>query len=101
MTREEASRLNITDSLQIRPNNDFGGMLAVMHNLHCLVRLCLPSCFEFVPYSFLFSCFYSTFSYNPYINTLQRRVRQMMYTNYYYPDATEERLNNDRRHTRE
>jgi hypothetical protein len=37
MTRDEAARLNITDSLQIRPNNDFGGMLAVMHNLHCLV----------------------------------------------------------------
>jgi hypothetical protein len=35
-----------------------------------------------------------------YINTPQRRVRQMMYTEYYYPEATEERLNNDRRHTR-
>lgn len=44
MTREEAARLNITDSLQIQPTNEFGGMLAVMHNLHCLVSLCLPFC---------------------------------------------------------
>jgi hypothetical protein len=39
LTREEAARLNITDAIQVRPNKDFGGMLGVKHNLHCLVRL--------------------------------------------------------------
>jgi len=48
MSREEAARLNITDSLQVRPNNDFGGMLAVMHNLHCLVRFVSTSASNFL-----------------------------------------------------
>jgi hypothetical protein len=90
MTREEAARLNITESLEVRPDNDFGGMLAVMHNLHCLVSL--------VSLRFFFPC---SAVVETYIITLpQRRVRQMMYTDYYYPEATQERLTNDKWHTR-
>jgi hypothetical protein len=36
--RDEAARLNLTDSILVHPGEDFGTELGLIHNLHCLVR---------------------------------------------------------------
>ncbi|PQE31302.1 Tat pathway signal sequence protein [Rutstroemia sp. NJR-2017a WRK4] len=61
--RDEAVRLNITDSILVQPGEDFGTMLGALHNLHCL-----------------------------------RRIRQMLYPDYYYPDASPEETEHNRVH---
>ena len=35
--RNEAARLNLTDSVTLQPGEDFATILGVIHNLHCLV----------------------------------------------------------------
>ncbi|OCL06359.1 hypothetical protein AOQ84DRAFT_411272 [Glonium stellatum] len=57
--RKEATRLNLTDSVLVQPGEDFGTMLGVLHNLHCL----------------------------------------MMYSEYYYPDASQEEHEHNRIHS--
>ncbi|KAF2731973.1 hypothetical protein EJ04DRAFT_566434 [Polyplosphaeria fusca] len=52
---DEAARLNFTDSVMVKPGEDFSSMLGVIHNLHCL-----------------------------------RRLRQMLYPEYYYPNEAED-----------
>lgn len=41
--RDEAARLNLTDSILAQPGDDFATELGIVHNLHCLVRISIPS----------------------------------------------------------
>ncbi|ESZ96822.1 hypothetical protein SBOR_2823 [Sclerotinia borealis F-4128] len=61
--KDEAVRLNMTESILLQPGDDFGTMLGALHNLHCL-----------------------------------RRIRQMLYSDYYYPDASPEEKEYNRNH---
>ena len=85
---DEAARLNVSDSVRLQPGDDLAVITGVLHNLHCLVSLPLPP-------------FHRASSRSKSSPGAQRRRRQsLLYPDYYYPNATQEVMNDRWHHDR-